>query len=205
MADEEFEALLARLPEMAKAVNAFTAPEIQRAAFEALLAALTDDSPGSSPLREGSDTATGNKPPANRPRKTAPARKTATVDPTKPRSKRAAPTGPFKVDKELNLVPKGKRSFKDFVAVTQPKNQVEQCLVAAYWLTHEVGEESTTGDRVFTCFRDAAWPIPANLSNKLSVAGTKNYLSSTKRDDIRVSINGVNFVEHTMLKRPAAI
>ncbi|MDO9485391.1 MAG: hypothetical protein Q7K25_04950 [Actinomycetota bacterium] len=196
MADDQFDALLARIPEIAKAVNAFTSPEIQQAAFELLVATMSDEDAPVKPPKDPSKTIT--KSAKKTVRKTSAASDTP-ADVSKP--KRQISASPPKIDKDLDLVPKGKRSFKEFVASTQPANNNERVLVAAYWLTHEIDEDATTRDRIFTCFRDSAWPIPTDLSNTISQTGSKNLLSST-RTEIRVSVNGINFVEHTMLKRP---
>jgi hypothetical protein len=103
--------------------------------------------------------------------------------------------------KDIDLNPKNLESFADFSARANPKSQVEEVLVAAYWLSHIASFETVSVDHVFTCFRAKSWKLPVNLGNTVSQAGTKGWLKDSKRDLITLVPTGFNYVEQTMLKR----
>ena len=55
-------------------------------------------------------------------------------------------------------------------------------------------------DQVYTCFKSASWPLPANLSVKISQAGTEGWLDSQDYSNISITPLGENLVEHELGK-----
>lgn len=136
------------------------------------------------------DTMSGTSNPA----KKAPAKKA-----TSPKVKQS-----FSIDKTLDLVGGGVTySFKQFVEEKKPTNMVEKCLISVYWLAKETKARTpATVDQVYTCFKDAGWVVPNDLVNTLQQAGTKGWLDTKKRDDMKVVVGGENHVEHDMPAKP---
>lgn len=150
----------------------------------------------STPLEEEDDTEDRESSPSARRRK-----KTAT------KKKQLKPGGKKKsslsIEKDLNLKPKGKKSFDEFVAEKQPKANHEKCTVAVYYLLHELSLKAVGATHVYTCFKHMQWRVPADLPNTLaSTASSKGLLDTKKMDDIKVTTIGENLVEHDLPPKP---
>jgi hypothetical protein len=105
----------------------------------------------------------------------------------------------FSLDKTLDLVNGGSPSFKEFWESKKPKSDVEKCLVSVYWLTRQTLKPiPATIEQVYTCFKAANWAVPSGLANTLAKAGTKGWLDTRKRDDLKVVVQGENHIEHEM-------
>jgi len=107
----------------------------------------------------------------------------------------ASPT----IVRDLNLRPEGKTSFRVYAEEKAPKSHEERCVIAVYYLKHELGLEAVSVDHVYTCYKDANWRIPANLSNRLSVtAHRQGWLDTSDRTSIAVTTQGENLVQHDL-------
>lgn len=100
--------------------------------------------------------------------------------------------------KDLNLRPQGKKSFIDFAKEKQPASYEQKCTVAAYYLEKVLGVKGICVNHIYTCFKDASWRVPADLKNKLSVTGTKGWLDTSNREDIKLTTRGDNLIEHDL-------
>ena len=130
-------------------------------------------------------------------RKNKSARKKAR--PKKSGTKQSSPS----IEKELNLKPKGKKSFDDFVAEKQPKANGEKCTIAVFYLRNELDHSKVGVSHVFTCFKHMKWRIPADLMNTLAwTASKKGWLDTKKMDDIKATTIGENLVEHDLARTP---
>lgn len=98
--------------------------------------------------------------------------------------------------KELDLSPKGKKSFQDFVEEKQPSSNSEKCTVAVYYLHHELGIENITINQVFTCYRDVKKWKPGDVYDYLAkTASNKGWLDTSNMEDISITPQGEHFVE----------
>lgn len=126
----------------------------------------------------------------------------ATASDGKPKARRkAASPG---IVKDLSMRPKGKKSFADFVAEKSPTTHQEKQTVIVHWLRHEAGMTSgVTPDHVNSCYVEAGWPRPSDLSNALAVTSTKKgWLDTSTTNDIKITTRGEDEVNHK-LPRPA--
>ncbi len=189
MADEggqdkaDFDALLAEMPRIAEVVKTF--PEaVQPQAFEALMA----EARGQRSLGAGeSKTKT--------PRRTKPRAKKADGDGKTTRRRKRKPSAV----RSLDLAPKGKKSFKDFVAEKQPKTNHDKNTASVYYLAEELGMSAVTVEHVFTCYKDMGWREPSDLANSLSLtAYHKRFLDTADMDNITVTAPGRNHVRHDL-------
>jgi len=140
--------------------------------------------PGERPDMEDSDA-------ARKPQKRREGKSTA-------RKKRKPKSGPTIV-KDLNLRPKGKKPFADFIAEKQPSDNQEKCTVAVYYLKHELDQKTVDANHVFTCYKSATWRVPADLENALSLtAHRKGWLDTSDMKDIKLTTHGENLVEHDL-------
>ena len=103
-------------------------------------------------------------------------------------------------DKTLNLYPDGKKSFEEFVTEKAPADKAyEHNLVAVYWLTQVADVEAATSDQIYSCYRSVSWKLPHDLRNSLSqTASHKGWLDTKDADDIKITPQGLNFVERQL-------
>lgn len=103
------------------------------------------------------------------------------------------------IDKDLNLRPKGKKSFVDFAKEKQPVSYEQKCTVAVYYLEKILGIKGIGINHIYTCYKDAVWRVPADLRNKLhSTASKKGWLDTGNIDEIKLTTRGDNLIEHDL-------
>lgn len=140
--------------------------------------------------------------PAAAPKKKTPKAKTPpNGDSKKPRSSKGKASTPSIV-KDLNLRPKGKTGLRDFYNQYKANSNLEKNLVFVYWLQEEAGVANITEDHVFTCYRDIPGvKAPAAMYQSLiDTSRRKGWLDTTDTDDVKVTIPGVNHIEHDLPK-----
>ncbi len=197
MPTNELDVLLDRIPQIADAVNQFSSESMQAEVFRALMKAFYG-------LRENAGGVVGNtaddearRGPAATDPAVAPnsaAKKTAAKKPASSKTKQS-----FSVDKDLDLVNGGSPPFKEFWQSKSPTTQQEKGLICVYWLSRKKHEKKPVSiDQVYTCFKDAGWAVPGDLANTLAQAGTRGWLDSKKRDDLKVVVQGENHIDHDM-------
>ena len=196
MAEEQdgnsLDTLLAKMPQIAEAVSKF--PEaVQQQAFDALMAEATGGPRGTNTTKAPS----GEKQrPSRRAKSSTRKRKEANSEPTKRRRAGA----PSEV-RDLDLAPKGHKSFKDFVTEKQPKSQHDVNTVSVYYLTDTIKVNPVTIDHVYTCYREAKVRSPPNLANSLATtASRKGYLDTANLEDIGITPRGRNYIEYDLPK-----
>lgn len=194
MSSADLDALLARMPEISEAVERFSFESIQAEVLQALIGAFRagNTKDVSRPVaQDGSDDALDMQNNGVRLRDVK--------NSNSKRSNSGKAKQSFHIDKNLDFVNGGTPSFKAFVDAKAPSTQVEKCLVSVYWLTrvHENAELATIG-QVYSCYKHVEWPVPSDLANTLSQAGTMGWLDSKDREKLRVFVAGENHLEHEM-------
>lgn len=121
------------------------------------------------------------------------------------RGKGKKPKNTLSIVKDLNLKPKGKKSFREFADQKKPKSLQEKCTVAVYYLQHQHGGvQAITAAHVFTCFKHMPWRVPSDLPNTLAyIASQKGWLDTADMQNIRTTTHGENRVEHDLPKKEA--
>jgi len=194
MAHEEFSSLLERMPEIAAAVNSFQSEEIQREAFQALVATFnaTAGVGGQRPLPPSETTGQTPAPDPGGPTKPSDA----------PKKKSRSRRGPYtpKLVKDLDLAPAGKRSFSEFIAEKQPRSNEDKYAVIVYYLQHEAEVSAISFDHVATVFRlTPDWKEPKNVRSGVTTAASrKGTIDTADYNDLRTTPHGRNFVEHEL-------
>ncbi len=102
------------------------------------------------------------------------------------------------IDKGLNLKPKNKSSFRDFVEKKKPSNLKQKMAVCVYYLKNELSLDSVNINKIFTCFKEANWRIPGDFMNTLHQTGTKGWLDTEDSEDIKMSTQGENLIEYDL-------
>jgi hypothetical protein len=184
--------LLARMPEIAKAVSVF--PEgVQQSVLDALMAAA-----GAS-IAPVQQQAAASDPDGGVTRTKSPRRKRRTgKDADGAKSRRVISVQP-KVVKDLDLRPKGKKSFAEFASDKNPTSNHDRTAVALYYLANEANINPVTRDHVFTAYREMGWKIPTDFANSLQQTATKKrFLDTSDAEDLRLLTPGLNRVEHDL-------
>lgn len=204
MGVNELDELLKRMPDIAKAVNAFTSEAVQERAFATLVGSFGSDDAGEDADEQRETGAESPTPGATPPRKSRAAKKAASRTSKAASSGRKHTGSAPKMVHDLNLRPSGKDSLKKFAAEKAPKSQDEKNAVILYYLKEVLGIAKVTADHVFTAYRemkDEGWKTPSNVRNSLQVTkSTKGWVDTSDMDDISMPIAGTNMVEHDLPK-----
>jgi hypothetical protein len=205
MSRHDLDYLLARMPDIATAVNGFSSECIQKKAFSALLSALADERQVQLP--EASDhlaCAKSQSPQALPDPLAGEIKKALAADaPCKMQATRAiVASGDLKRSENSLPHPKGTTAFRDFAAEKQPADNQERFAVAIYWLKENSPDAATTREDVRSLFQTTKdWIEPRNLTSALSVcASRKGTIDASNGSDIKLTPRGRQFVENELPK-----
>jgi len=107
--------------------------------------------------------------------------------------------------KNLNLSPKGKTSFAEFIKEKQPVSDQEKCVASVYHMQRNLELENIDVNHVYTCYKIMKWRVPADLENTLAVtASQKGWLDTTNFKDIKITTHGENLIEQDLPKKVKA-
>lgn len=185
--NEKFKELLESLPKIAEAVNSFSSEELQIEAFHTLM-----DLSGNSFDEE---TRKSVRPKDN----IKPESKEGITSKKKFLKEKDSPT----LIKDLDLNPKDKKSFQDFIAEKNPSSNEDKYPVIVYYLESILELHPITINHIFSVFRFyKAWKEPINLKGGLKTASSrKGTIDTTDMYDIKMTPTGRNFVEHDLPRK----
>lgn len=188
MAAESFESRLSQLERALAVVKTVDSnPELQTKALDWLLEATpTTAAP-----------APGGKPPTDSEQGEG---REAKNKPKRTRSN-GSKTNSVAQDKTLDIAPKGKMAWADFVEAKKPLTNDEKNTAAVYWLLEEAGREKAGISQIVTLFIAAKWDLPSNPKNSAQIAGSHGLLDTSSSDDIKLTSGGTALVVNK-LPRP---
>lgn len=104
-------------------------------------------------------------------------------------------------DLDLSGGKKGE-NLRKFYAKYNAKTNMERNLVFVYYLQHSLELKSINCDHIFTCYRDITkLKVPTALYQSLiDTSKNKGWLNTKSMDNIKVTIKGINYIEHDMPK-----
>jgi hypothetical protein len=106
--------------------------------------------------------------------------------------------------KGLDLAPKGKQSFDEFVTEKKPKSQHDKNAVSVYYLTEIAEITPVTSNHVYTCYRDQNWDMPPDMATSLFLtASKKGFIDTSNLENIKIEPRGVNHVERGLSPKKA--
>ncbi len=138
------------------------------------------------------------------PRRRSTPKKREKSDETKGRSARKATGSSGALKKDLDLSGKGsKKSLREFYDEYSAKTNLERNLIFIYYLQNIKSEKEIGIDHVFTCYRSIPkLRVPGNLKQSLYDTSSKGWIEiKSVDDDIAISVNGLNHIEHDIPKR----
>jgi hypothetical protein len=101
--------------------------------------------------------------------------------------------------KELNLRPKGKKSFKDFFAEKKPSSAQAFNTVAVYYLARVIEQQGISPSHVYTCYKEVSERPPVALPQSIrDTASLKGFIDSSDSHNLKLTTRGENFVEHDL-------
>lgn len=106
-----------------------------------------------------------------------------------------------KIVPDLNLIPKGEESLKDFMAKydgqkSNPKNN----LLFVYYLVKIRKMNNVDYNYIYTCYKEMGYPVPANMYQCIiDTIGKRKWLQNIS--SLETTIQGDNEVEHKMKKK----
>ena len=202
MAAEEVDALLARMAQIAEAVNAFKSESVQAVALEALLVAFQD---GRGHGKTVAKTEMAQQSSAVADEQEEPEEKREGNGSRKRRrgKQTGGSRGAVQPVRDLNLRPAGRESFDDFVAMKNPRDNQERFATAVYYLEEIAGIGPITLSHLAAVFKQTAgWREPGNLHHGVRMTAVrKNTIDTSDWENLRTTPHGRNFVEHDLPRK----
>jgi hypothetical protein len=196
---ENLDRLLEAMPKIAEAVNAFSSEDVQKSAFNALVATFGGTRPASISVKgdqeelaaaSGSDVdeeVVGDG---------------DTVEPGSSKPKKARKSSPkrsYPIPKDLNLRPDGKESLKDFSVAKKPRTFPEKNLVIVYYFEEYIEEKEISLGHILAGYDECDWKAPSDPANSLSVTSSKNrWLDTSDMKSITTTHAGRNALKYDM-------
>lgn len=199
MTEDPFDRLLDAMPKIAQVVNEFRSEEVQRRAFEALLATLgatvedlpadpTPDPQGTNGVAAGGGSSIGDE--------------SATAN-GKPRraARKSGGKKSWSPNKDINFFPDGQQPLVDFAEEKKPNNAGEQNVVISYYLTERLGMATFSIPDVLAGFKACGWKEAQDPNHSLrSLAYRKSWIDTADMSAIKLHHLGRRYVEHDLPK-----
>lgn len=108
----------------------------------------------------------------------------------------------YQMNKDLDLCPKGKKSFRNFYEEKQPTTNIEFNVVAVYYMEKILSKEEITIGDVYTCYKNVDRKVPSALKQSLTDTSSSRYgYITTINNCYTIPVVGENFVEYDLPKR----
>jgi len=100
---------------------------------------------------------------------------------------------------DLDFRPTGELSLKEFFQQKNPGNDLETVVAIIYYMRNFMDLDKISPSHVMTAFKEIGKPIPVDLRQTIrNVKKSKMWLNFSDIEDIRVTTQGSNFVEHDL-------
>jgi len=100
---------------------------------------------------------------------------------------------------DIDFVPSGKPSLKDFFGEKNPGSDMDQVLVLCHFLQHTLKYPKFGPGHILSGFRHIGKPVPKDLKGTIrNMRREKVWLNFTDIEHIRLSTEGDNRVEHDL-------
>lgn len=128
---------------------------------------------------------------------TTPQKRKAKSSPAKTGGKRKES---YQIVKDLDLSDKsGKESLKDFYKKKSPTTAMQKAAVFVYYLERIREFKNIGANHIYTCYKDVDEKVPGALRQSLLDASSKKgWLETKSMENITVSTQGENLVEHEL-------
>ena len=107
----------------------------------------------------------------------------------------------YQMNKELDLLPKNKMSFKNFCEEKKPTTNIEFNAVAVYYLEKILEKKDIGINDVYTCYKNVGRKVPNALKQSLTDTSSSRYgYIATGNNCYTIPVVGENFVEYDLPK-----
>lgn len=105
----------------------------------------------------------------------------------------------YSIVTDLNLMPSGKESLKEFYHKKMPSSGMERATVFVYYLEKIAEIKGITPAHIYTCYKEVGIPVPKALKQSLlDAASRKGSIDTSSLTDITMTTVGENMVEHSL-------
>lgn len=119
------------------------------------------------------------------------------------KSRKRKPRESQVIVKELDLT-KGKTgNLKEFYNRYEVKTNFDKNVIFVYYLQHELGLNGITDNHIFTCYRNVQTKLPGSFRQSLFDTARKGWLDTADMNNIELSTQGLNYLEHDLQKKAA--
>lgn len=108
----------------------------------------------------------------------------------------------YQMNKDLDLLPNDKESFKSFYEMKKPTTNIEFNAVAIYYMEKILGKVEITISDVYTCYKNVGRKVPNALKQSLTDTSSSRYgYIATANNCFTIPVVGENFVEYDLTKK----
>ena len=101
----------------------------------------------------------------------------------------------------LNFMPDGQQTLKQFLIEKKPKNDMETTLAVVFYMRHIMAVSKVGPDHVLTAYKEAEKAVPVDVRQTIrNVKSKKMWLNFDELEDVKTTTQGENFVQHKMGK-----
>jgi len=104
---------------------------------------------------------------------------------------------------DIDFVPTGQQSLKDFFVEKNPNSDMDQILVLCYFLLRTLQSSQVGPGHILSGFNHVGKPVPKDLKQTIRNMKKKAWLSFTDIENIRLTTEGENRVKHKLGRRTA--
>jgi hypothetical protein len=105
---------------------------------------------------------------------------------------------------DLNFRPSGKISLKDFYSKYDVKTNFERNVTYVYFLSKEMKIKNITLDHIYTAYKETNQKVPGDIYQSLvDTKKHKGWVDTTNIEDIKLSVQGENYIDHDAPKAQA--
>lgn len=100
---------------------------------------------------------------------------------------------------DIDFVPTGNQSLKDFFAEKAPSSDIDQILVLCHFLQHTLKSPQVGPGHILSGFKHVGKPVPKDLKQSIrNMKDKKAWLNFSDIENIRLTTEGENRVEHDL-------
>jgi hypothetical protein len=123
--------------------------------------------------------------------------------PKEPRAPKKVPVYQFVTN--LNLRPEEQTSLKDFYAQKKPEDQQERFALIVFYMARELKMAGISANHIYTALQEVKQRVPTDILQICrNIKSRKGWIDPSDGDNVLITTQGENFVNHELPKQPAA-
>ncbi len=117
--------------------------------------------------------------------------------------KRSTNSKSYRLVSDLNLRPKDEKSLEEFYNEYSVGNNFERNITILYYLRRVLKLEGIGINHIYTCYKKVGAKIPNIYQSLADTKNRKGWIDTTNMDDLKVTVQGENYIEHEAEKKEA--